>query len=122
MKGVKVLWWRVLGEHRYELADPVVSSEPGEQGETDVHHALGFRDHDCAPPEPRQPMPLPRGVSLDAVGLILARMELSGRQKGVIHRVIVRAVEPRPPGLQPLKQALAGGLVTTAAFPVHQLA
>ena len=33
---------RVLGEHRYEVADPVVSGKPGEEGETDVHHALGL--------------------------------------------------------------------------------
>src|SRR3954464_14962773 len=33
---------RVLGRHRYEVADPVVSGEPGEQGDADVDHALGF--------------------------------------------------------------------------------
>jgi nitrite reductase (NO-forming) len=36
------IYTRVLGEHRYEVADPVVSGKPGEQGETDVHHALGL--------------------------------------------------------------------------------
>ena len=39
---------RVLGEHRYEVGDPVVSRKAGEQGDTDVHHALGFRDYDGA--------------------------------------------------------------------------
>ncbi len=33
---------RVLGEHRYEVADPVVSGKPGEEGEADIHHALGL--------------------------------------------------------------------------------
>ena len=33
---------KVLGEHRYEVGDPVVSSEAGEQGNADVHHPLGL--------------------------------------------------------------------------------
>src|SRR3954451_21234860 len=107
----------VLGYHRYEVADPVVSSEAGEQGDAGVHHALGFRDHDGAPPEPRQPMPLASVVPLDAVCLVLTRVELSDRQEHVVNRVVVRAVEARAPARQPLEQALAGGLVTTAAFP-----
>src|SRR5215210_515937 len=111
---------RVLGEHRYEVADPVVSGEASEQSDTDIHHALGLRDHDGAPAEPRQPMPLAGVVPLDAVRLVLARMELPDRQEHIIDRIIVGAVEPRAPALQPLKQALTGGLVTTAAFPVHQ--
>ncbi len=119
--AAKVKARRVLGEHRYEVTDPVVSSKPGEQGETDVHHALGLRDHDRAPPEARQPMPLAGIVALDAVCLVLARVALPYRQH-VIDSVIVRAGEPCPPALEPLDQALAGGLVTTAALPVHQLA
>jgi hypothetical protein len=67
-------------------------------------------------------MPLPRIVPLDAMGLILACVELPDRQEHVIDGVIVRAVEPRLPAPQPLDQALTGGLVTTAAFLVHQLA
>jgi hypothetical protein len=58
----------------------------------------------------------------NAMGLVLAGIELPDRQEHVIDRVIVRAVKARPPALQPLKQALACDLVTTAAFPVHQLA
>ena len=112
---------RALGEHRYEVADPVVSGKPGEEGEADVHHALGLRDHDRTPPEAGRPMPLPGVVPLDAVGLILAGVVLPDWQQ-VIHRVVIRAVEARLPTRQPLDQALAGGLVTTAAFPVHQLA
>ena len=42
---------RALGEHRYEVTDPVVSGEAGEQGHADVHHAPGLRDHDGASPE-----------------------------------------------------------------------
>src|SRR3954468_21029050 len=65
-------------------------------------------------------MPLAGVVPLDTMRLVLARMELPDWQKHVIDRVIVGAVEPRAPARQPLEQALAGGLVTTAAFPVHQ--
>src|SRR5689334_18998133 len=113
---------RVLGEHRYEVTDPVVSGEAGEQGHADVHHTLGLRDHDRAPPEPRQPVSLAGVVPLDAVGLRLAGIELSDWQEHVIDGVIIRTVEPRAPARQPPDQALAGGLVTTAALPVHQLA
>ena len=82
---------RVLGEHRYEVADLVVSGEAGEQGDADVHHALCFRDHDRAPSEPCQPMSLARVVPLDAMCLILARVKLSGRQEHVIDRIVIRA-------------------------------
>src|SRR3954449_12767035 len=96
---------RVLGEHRYEVADPVVPGEAGEQGDADVHHTLGFRDHDGASPEAGEPMPLAGVVPLDAVRLVLARMELSDRQEHVIDGVVVRTVEPRAPALQSLDQA-----------------
>src|SRR5215210_1651449 len=111
---------RVLCQHRYEVADPVVSSKAGEQGDTDVHHALGFRDHDRASSEPGQPMPLASVVPLDAVRLLFARVELPDRQEHAIDGVIVRTVQARAPALQPLNEALAGSLVTTAAFPIHQ--
>jgi hypothetical protein len=113
---------RVLGEHRYEVGDPVVSRKAGEQGDTDVHHALGFGDDDGAPAEAGEPMPLARVVPLDAVCLVFARIELPNRQEHIIDGVVVRAVEPRAPALQARDQALAGGLVTTAALPFHQLA
>src|SRR3954454_17262501 len=54
------------------------------------------------------------------VGLLLARMELPDWQEHIINRVVVRTEEPRALARQSLDQALAGGLVTTAAFPVHQ--
>jgi hypothetical protein len=41
---------RVLGKHRCEFADFGVSRKASEQGDADVHHTLGFRDHDRAPP------------------------------------------------------------------------
>src|SRR5215210_4056929 len=100
----------------------MIASEAGEQSDANVHHALGLRDHDGAPPEPRQPMPLTRVVPLDAMRLVLARVELSNRQEHAIDGVIVRAVKPGAPALQSFQEALAGDLVTTAAFPVHQLA
>ena len=90
-------------------------------GDADVHHPLGLRDHNRAPAEPRQPMPLAGVVPLDAVRLVLARIELSDWQEHVIDGVIICAVEPRAPARQARDQALAGGLVTTAALPVHQL-
>src|SRR5690349_22126474 len=96
-----LLSWRVLGEHRYEVGNPVVSGEAGEQGHADVHHTLGLRDHDRAPPEPRQPVSLAGVVPLDAVGLRLAGIELSDRQEHVVDGVIIRTVEPRAPARQP---------------------
>src|SRR3954453_11284542 len=114
--------WRVLGQHRYEVTDPVVSSEAGEQSDADVHHALGLRDHDRAPPEPGQPMPLAGVVPLDAMRLVVTRIELPNGQEHAIAGVIGPTVKPRAPALQSFQEALAGNLVTTAAFPVHQLA
>ena len=66
-------------------------------------------------------MPLAGVVPLDAMRLVLARIELPNRQEHAIDGVIVRTVQAGAPARQPLDQALAGGLVTTAAFPVHQL-
>jgi len=112
---------RVLGQHRYEGADPIVSGKLGEEGEGDIDHALGLRDHDRAPPEPCQPVALSGIVPLDPVGLVLTRVALPHRQH-VIDGIVIRAVEPGAPALQPFDQAFAGGLITTAALPVHQLA
>ena len=67
-------------------------------------------------------MPLASVVPLDAVRLVLARIELPDRQQHIIDGLVVRAGEPGAPALQALDQALAGDFVTTAAFPVHQLA
>src|SRR4051812_7855292 len=111
---------RVLGEHSYEVGDPVVPGEAGEQGDADVHHPLGFRDHDGASPEPGEPMPLAGVVPLNPVRLVLARIALPNRQEHAVDGVIVRTVQAGAPAPQPLEQALTGGLVTTATFPVHQ--
>ena len=104
------------------MSSPIlgVSGETSEQGDADVDHALGFRDDDRAPPEPRQPVPLTRVVPLDAMRLILARVELPDGEEHVRDGLVVGAVKPRAPALQPLEEALAGDFVTTAAFPVHQ--
>jgi hypothetical protein len=40
--GAEARQQRVLGQHRDEVGDPVVSREAGEQGDADVHHARGF--------------------------------------------------------------------------------
>src|SRR5215208_7112999 len=66
-------------------------------------------------------MPLAGVVPFDAVRLILARVQLSNWQEHAIDGVVVRTVQARAPARQPLDQALTGELVTTAAFPVHQL-
>src|SRR5215203_4817657 len=81
---------KVLGEHRYVVADPVGSGEAGEQGDADVHHPLGLRDHDGASSEPRQPMPLAGVVPLNPMRLLLARVQLSDRQEHAIDGVVVR--------------------------------
>src|SRR3954468_15464634 len=83
--------------------------QAGEQGDADVHHALGLRDHDGAPPEARQPMPLTRVVPLDAMRLLLARGELPDWQEHAVDGVIVRTEEPGAPARQALKEALASG-------------
>jgi hypothetical protein len=49
---------RVLGKHRRELADPVVATKAGEQGDGGVDHALGLGDHDGAAAEAGEPVPL----------------------------------------------------------------
>src|SRR4051794_27302126 len=121
LANIEARYQRVLGQHRDEVGDPVVSSEAGEQGDADVHHALGLRDHNRASPEARQPMPLAGVVPLDAMRLLLARIELSNRQQHAVDGVVVRAEEPRAPALQAFKEALKSGFVATAAFPVHQL-
>jgi hypothetical protein len=64
---------------------------------------------------------LPRVVPLDTMRLVLARVALPHRQH-VLDGLGVGAGKPRAPARQPLDKALTGGLVTTAAFPVHQLA
>ncbi len=89
--------WRVLGLHRYQIADPAVSGEAGKQSEADVHHALGLRDHDGATSEAGEPVPLPGVVPLDAVGLVLAGIVLPERQEHGVGNVIVGAVEPGAP-------------------------
>ena len=66
-------------------------------------------------------MPLAGVVPLDAMRLVLTRVELSGRQEHVIDGVVVCAVQAGAPALQALEEALAGGLVTTAASLVRQL-
>src|SRR3954451_11064420 len=63
---------------------------------------LSFRDHDGAPPEAGQPMLLEGVIPLDAVCLILARIELSDWNEHVIDGVVVRTGEPRAPEHQGL--------------------
>src|SRR3954471_13150399 len=53
-------------------------------------------------------MPLTRVVPLDAMRLLLARIELSNRQEHAVDGVIVRTVQAGTPALQPLEQALTG--------------
>src|SRR3712207_7639831 len=108
---------RVLGYHSYEVADPVVSSEAGEQGDADVHHPQGFRDDDRPSPEPRQPMPLAGVVPLDAVRLRLARMELPDGQEHIVPRVVVRTVQAGGPTPPPPPPAPTTGLFYAPPHP-----
>src|SRR3954447_14603122 len=89
------------------MRSPILSfpGEAAEQGDADVPHALGLRDHDGAPPEPRQPMPLAGVVPLDAMRLLLARVQLSNWQEHAIDGVVVRTVQPCAPAPQALEQA-----------------
>src|SRR3954462_9124595 len=87
---------------------------------TSVHHTLSLRDHDRASSEPRQPMSLAGVVPLDAVRLLLARVQLPDRQEYIIDGVVICTGEPGAPARQPLNQARAGGFVTNATFPIHQ--
>src|SRR5215218_9000136 len=78
-------------------------------------------DHNGAPPEPRQPMPLAGVVPLDAMRFGFARVQRSDRQEHVIDRIVIRTGEPSAPARQPRDEALTAGRVTTAACPVHPL-
>lgn len=65
-------------------------------------------------------MPLAGVVALDAVRLVLAGVKpAQGNQPGV-GRPLVRAVEARAPAPQARDQLGAGGLVTTAQFPIDE--
>ena len=66
-------------------------------------------------------MSLTRVVPLDAMRLVLARVELPDWEEHVRDGLVVGAGKAGAPARQPLDKALTGGLVTTAAFPVHQL-
>ena len=59
-------------------------------------------------------MPLAGVVPLDAVRLVLARIELSDRQPHGVLCIVIRTIEARVPARQPL----ASGFVPTAAVPV----
>ena len=66
-------------------------------------------------------MPLASVAPLDTMRLILTRVELADRQEHAMGRVIICAVEPGALTRQPLDEAFAGGFVTTAAVPAHQV-
>jgi hypothetical protein len=66
-------------------------------------------------------VPLAGMVALDAMGLILADVEPALRDRLLVGRPIVGAVEARVPALQPGKQPFERGPVTTAELPVNQL-
>jgi hypothetical protein len=90
---------RVLRQHRYEAADPVIAAEAGEQSDADVDHASGLRDHDRAAAEAGQPVPLAGVVALDPMGLLLANIEPALRDQLGVSFPTVGAVEAHPPAL-----------------------
>ena len=62
-------------------------------------------------------------VALDAVGLLLADVELALRDQLSIRLPAVGAVKARVPALlQAFEKALAGSSATTAQLPVNELA
>jgi hypothetical protein len=70
--------------------------------------------------EPGEPMPLAGMVALDAVGLVLADVELPLRDQLGMGLPAVGAAEANAKAPQPLEEALAGGSVTTAQLPVDE--
>jgi hypothetical protein len=112
----------ILGQHRQKFADPGAVAEADEQPDRGVHHALGLEDHAGAAPEPRQPVPLPRVVPPDAVGLLFADVRPSLRDQLGAGRPVVRAVETWPPSFHPFQQSAQGAGVTTPAFPANHSA
>mgnify|MGYP003577840069 CR=1 FL=1 len=60
--------------------------------------------------------------ALDPVRLILADVEPPLRDRLLVGRPVVGAIEPWVPALQAGEQPLQRGPVTTAAFPVNQSA
>ena len=67
-------------------------------------------------------MPLAGVVALDAMGLVLADVEPSWRDRCLIDCPIVGAVEARVPELQAGEESFQRGAIATAAFPVNQSA
>ena len=63
-----------------------------------------------------------RHVALEAVGLILAGIEPTLRDRLLVGGPVVGAVETRIPALHAGKKLLESGPVTTAALPVNQSA
>ena len=86
---------RVLGKHRRELADPVVATKAGEQGDGGVDHALGLGDHDGAAAEAGEPVPLASMVALETMGLILTDIEPPLRDGLLVGGPVVGAVQVR---------------------------
>src|SRR5919202_2376924 len=113
-----LLTYRVLGQHRHEFTDPVRVTEADEQRDRGVHHALGPGHDAGAAAEPRQPVPLPGMVALDAVRLLLADEQPALRDRLAVGRPVVRAVETDAPAFQALEKSLESGPVTTAQLPV----
>ncbi len=60
--------------------------------------------------------------SFNPMGLVFALIELSDRDQGRVDRVSVGTVQPGFPSREPIDQPLGGISVTTAAFPVNQVA
>lgn len=100
----------------------MIAAEAGEERDRGVDHALGLGDHDAPPAEAGEPVALAGMVALDAVGLILADMEPALRDRLLIGRPVIGAVEARVPARHAVEKPLQGGAITTAAFPVNQSA
>ena len=113
---------RVLGQHRQEIADLLVTAETGEQGDGGVDHAHSLGDHDRAAAKARQPVPLPGMVALDAVGLFFADEQPPRWDQLGIGLPAIGTIKARVPAAQAREEPLEGGAIATAAFPVNQSA
>ena len=83
---------------------------------------LGLGDHDRSAAEAGEPVPLAGMVALEPVGLVLADIEPTLRDRLLVGGPVVGAVETRVPALHAGKELVESGRVTTAAFPVNQSA
>jgi hypothetical protein len=91
-----------------------------EQGDSAADHGRRPRDHHGPPAEAGEPVPQPGMVPLAHDRLVLADGVPAGGQGPVVGGVLVGAVQPHAPALQPDEQAVQRRPIAPAALPVDQ--